>query len=250
METTNIRKRGELTLWGYGERELETLGEFAEINKDKFNSFFDYATEIATPLNITVEDLADMFLELYKYRYMIIDFEQDTNYNTYYKRAKIVYNLNKNKYIKLVNTEIAEYNPIENYSMTENETGNRTPNLTRTSQGTASESGTNSTTNNTSATSTDSNTSFDSTTFYNNAKTETTDNSTVTGENTATNTSNVTINETGTEQTVREITRKGNIGVTTSQQMLEQERAIADFSTVKVFFEDVAKLLFFDILNL
>lgn len=237
-------------MWEYGERELETLGEFAEINKDKFNSFFDYATEITTPLNITVEDLADMFLELYKYRYMIIDFEQDSNYNTYYKRAKIIYNLNKNKYIKLIATETVEYNPIENYSMTESETGKRTPNLSRSSEGTANQSGTNSESNNTSATSTDSNTSFDSTSFYNNAKNETTGNSTASGENSATSSSTVNIRETGTEQTEREMTRKGNIGVTTTQQMLEQERAVADFSTVKVFFEDVAKLLFFDILNL
>ena len=237
-------------MWGYGERELETLGEFAEINKDKFNSFFDYATEIATPLNITVEDLAEMFLELYKYRYMILDFEQDSNYNTYYKRAKIVYNLNKNKYIKLVATETAEYNPIENYSMTESETGKRTPDLSRSSEGTASQSGMNSATNNTSAISTDSNTSFDSSAFVNNAKNETTGNSTASGENSATSSSTVNIRESGTEQTEREMTRKGNIGVTTTQQMLEQERAVADFSTIKVFFEDVAEMLFFSILNL
>ena len=237
-------------MWGYGERELETLGEFAELNKDKFNSFFDYATEIATPLNIAVEDLAEMFLELYKYRYMIIDFEQDSNYNTYYKRAKIVYTINKNKYIKLVNTEITEYNPIENYSMTESETGKRTPDLTRLSEGTANQNGTNSATNNTSAVSTDSNTSFDSSAFVNNSKNETTGNSTASGENSAESTSTVNIRETGTEQTEREMTRKGNIGVTTTQQMIEQERAVADFSTVKVFFEDVAKMLFFDILNL
>ncbi len=237
-------------MWGYAGIELETLGEFAEKNKDNFSNFFDYATEITSPLNITTNDLSDMFLELYKYRYMIIDCNNNPDYNTYYKRAKIVYNLNKNKYIKLVNTEIVTYNPIENYSMTESETGNRTPNLTRTSQGTANQNDTNSVVNSSTNSSIDSNTSFDSTTFYNNAKNEITDNSTVTGENTSTNTSNVTINETGTEQTEREMTRKGNIGVTTTQQMLEQERTVADFSTVKVFFEDVAKLLFFDILNL
>ena len=237
-------------MWKYGERELETLREFAELNEDKFNSFFDYATEITTPLNITVEELSDMFLELYKYRYMIIDFEQDTNYNTYYKRAKIVYNINKNKYIKLIATETAEYNPIENYSMTESEKRTRTPDLTRVTEGTASESGTNSANNTTNNTSVDSNTSFDSTTFVNNSKNELTGNSNTTGENTAKSNSTVNSKETGTEQTTNELTRKGNIGVTTTQQMLEQERAVADFSTVKVFFEDVAKMLFFDILNL
>ena len=237
-------------LCGYNEVELETLEEFAEKNKANFVNFFDYATDIATPFDFSTSDLADMFLELYKYRYMIIDCNKIADYNAYYKRAKIVYNINKTKYIKLVATEIAEYNPIENYSMSETANETRTPNLTRTAEGTASESGTNKANNTTSNTSTDSNTSFDSTAFVNNSKNELTGTANTTGENTAKSNSTVTSKETGTEQTTNELTRKGNIGVTTTQQMLEQERAIADFSTIKVFFEDVAKLLFFDILNL
>ena len=237
-------------LCDYGGVELETLGEFAEKNKANFTNFFDYATEIATPFDFSTSDLADMFLELYKYRYMIIDCNKITDYNTYYKRAKVAYNINKHKYIKLIATEIAEYNPIENYLMSETSSEMRTPNLIRTSEGTASESGTNKANNITSNTSTDSNTTFDSTAFVNNAKNELTGNSNTTGENTATSNSSVTNKETGTEQTTNELTRRGNIGVTTTQQMLEQERAIADFSTIKIFFEDVAKLLFFDILNL
>lgn len=234
----------------YSGVELETLEDFAEKNKANFANFFDYATDIATPFDFSTSDLADMFLELYKYRYMIIDCNKIADYNTYYKRAKVVYNLNKNKYIKLVATETVEYNPIENYSMTENSDETRTPNLTRSSEGTANESGTNSANNTTNNTSTDSNTSFDSADFINNSKNELTGNSITTGENTAKSNSTVTSKETGTEQTTNELTRKGNIGVTTTQQMLEQERAIADFSTIKIFFEDVAKLLFFDILNL
>lgn len=234
----------------YNGVELETLEDFAEKNKANFTNFFDYATELATPFNFSTSDLSDMFLELYKYRYMIIDCNKIADYNTYYKRAKVIYNLNKNKYIKLVATETVEYNPIENYSMTESESGTRTPDLSRVAEGTASESGTNSANNTTSNTSTDSNTSFDSTAFVNNSKNELIGNSNTTGENTAKSNSTVISKETGTEQTTNELTRKGNIGVTTTQQMLEQERTIADFSTIKVFFEDVAKLLFFDILNL
>lgn len=234
----------------YSGVELETLEDFAEKNKANFANFFDYATDIASPFNFSTTDLSDMFLELYKYRYMIIDCNKIADYNTYYKRAKVVYNLNKNKYIKLVATETVEYNPIENYSMIENGNETRTPNLTRSSEGTSSESGTNSAKNTTNNTSTDSNTSFDSADFINNSKNELTGNATTTGENTAKSNSTVNSKETGTEQTTNELTRKGNIGVTTTQQMLEQERAIADFSTIKIFFEDVAKLLFFDILNL
>lgn len=237
-------------LCGYDGVELETLEEFAEKNKANFSNFFDYATDIATPLNFSITDLSDMFLELYKYRYMIIDCNKIADYNTYYKRAKVVYNLNKNKYIKLIATETVEYNPIENYSMTERANETRVPNLTRTAEGVSSESGTNSANNTSSNTSTDSNTSFDSTAFVNNSKNELTVNSNTTGENTAKSNSSVTNKETGTEQTTNELLRKGNIGVTTTQHMLAQERTIADFSSIKIFFEDVAKLLFFDILNL
>ena len=40
-----------------------------------------------------------------------------------------------------------------------------------------------------------------------------------------------------------ELTRKGNIGVTTSQQMIESERQIVRISLVKEFFDDIAKQL-------
>ena len=38
--------------------------------------------------------------------------------------------------------------------------------------------------------------------------------------------------------------RTGNIGVTTSQQMLESERQLAYIDIVKIFFDDISKFIF------
>ena len=52
-----------------------------------------------------------------------------------------------------------------------------------------------------------------------------------------------TTTETGTDTTNRELTRAGNIGVTTSQQMIESERKLRDFSAVNLFLNDVANYI-------
>lgn len=47
-----------------------------------------------------------------------------------------------------------------------------------------------------------------------------------------------------TREEARELSRRGNIGVTTSQQMLEQERQVVRFSVIQEFFKDLeAQLL-------
>ena len=46
-----------------------------------------------------------------------------------------------------------------------------------------------------------------------------------------------------TDTNNHELTRKGNIGVTTSQQMIESERQLVRFSLLKEFFEDINKEL-------
>lgn len=45
------------------------------------------------------------------------------------------------------------------------------------------------------------------------------------------------------DQNVHSLTRRGNIGVTTSQQMIESERQLVRFSLLKEFFEDINKEL-------
>lgn len=46
-----------------------------------------------------------------------------------------------------------------------------------------------------------------------------------------------------TKEEARELSRRGNIGVTTSQQMLEQERQVVRFSVIEEFFKDLENQL-------
>lgn len=71
----------------------------------------------------------------------------------------------------------------------------------------------------------------------------------LTGRKTAGSPGAATYTDTKTYETGRkdtkdhELTRKGNIGVTTSQQMIESERQLVRFSILKEFFEDINKEL-------
>lgn len=78
----------------------------------------------------------------------------------------------------------------------------------------------------------------------------------VTGNSTSTNSGGTkTVNsgtntskETGTDMTEHTLTRKGNIGVTTSQQMLESELALAEKMNIfKVIEQDLAAKIFFQV---
>lgn len=81
---------------------------------------------------------------------------------------------------------------------------------------------------------------------YNTTKT---DNNTETFNNTDattitnTETRNLTNSNEGENETERTLTRSGNIGVTTSQQMLQSERELWDWNFFNVVFEDIDKTL-------
>lgn len=140
------------------------------------------------------------------------------------------------KYNKLLATEKLEYNPIENYSMTENGTDVRTPDLVSntTASGTSSGNATDSSTNTSAVTTYDNTADF----INQNKGTADTTNTTST-ENSSTGKTTTT----GTEKTTHEFKRSGNIGVTTSQQMIQSEREIADFSVLAQFVNDIANLI-------
>lgn len=138
----------------------------------------------------------------------------------------------KYEYDKLVDTLSLEYNPIENYSMTETGTDTRTPNITQTNKGI------NTNTVGVDTSITTGKTTFDkSDSFINDTKT------TNTGTNTDTQDINTTVTTAGNEKTVHEFTRSGNIGVTTSQQMIESERQLAMFSVVDLFVKAIADII-------
>lgn len=184
------------------------------------------------------------------------------------------------KYSTLVSTIGLDYDPIQNYSMTETAHDTRTPNLqksetatrtgddTRTISNTEKNTGTETRGVDTTDTATTSGadihgvTTFDNVATYANAdKTDHTSNATTTTNSTDTltldtnsinsasdklthnTTDTTTAAETGTETTERTLTRQGNIGVTTSQQMIQSERNIADFSPVDIYLQDIANLI-------
>ena len=219
-------------------KKLITLNEWVEL----FPSIQTIFDKVSTDLKIfTIFTSAEMFYyfadkfgerDFYKY----YDTENNTSNTNMVKQASDYIALygksHKYEYDKLVDTLSLEYNPIENYSMTEKGTDTRTPNITQTNKGV----NTNTVGIDTSITT--GKTTFDkSNSFINDTKT------TNTGTNTDTQDINTTVTTAGNEKTVHEFTRSGNIGVTTSQQMIESERQLAMFSVVDLFVKAIADII-------
>lgn len=219
-------------------KKLITLNEWVEL----FPSIQTIFDKVSTDLKLfTIFTSAEMFYyfadkfgerDFYKY----YDTENVTNNTNMVKQASDYIALygksHKYEYDKLVDTLSLEYNPIENYSMTEKGTDTRTPNITQTNKGV------NTNTVGVDTSITTGKTTFDkSDSFINDTKT------TNTGTNTDTQDINTTVTTTGNEKTVHEFTRSGNIGVTTSQQMIESERQLAMFSVVDLFVKAIADII-------
>ena len=219
-------------------KKLITLNEWVEL----FPSISTIFDKVSTDLKLfTIFSSAEMFSyfankfgerDFYKY----YDTENDTSNTNMVKQASDYIALygksHKYEYDKLVDTLSLKYNPIENYSMTEKGTDTRTPNITQTNKGV------NKNTVGVDTSITTGKTTFDkSDSFINDTKT------TNTGTNTDTQDINTTVTTAGNEKTVHEFTRSGNIGVTTSQQMIESERQIAMFSVVDLFIKAIADII-------
>lgn len=219
-------------------RKTITLNEWVE----KFPTISTIFDKVSTDLKLfTIFTSSEMFSyfankfgerDFYKY----YDNENSTSNTNMVKQVSDYIALygksHKYEYDKLVDTLSLEYNPIENYSMTEKGTDTRTPNITQTNKGINK----NTVGINTSITT--GKTTFDrSDSFINDTK------ATNTGTNTDTQDINTTVTTAGTEKTVHEFTRSGNIGVTTSQQMIESERQLAMFSVVDLFVKAIADII-------
>lgn len=219
-------------------KKLITLNEWIGLFPS-INTIFD---KVSTNLKLfTIFTSAEMFSyfankfgerDFYKY----YDTENDTSNTNMVKQASDYIALygksHKYEYDKLVATLSLEYNPIENYSMTEKGTDTRTPNITQTNKGI------NTNTIGVDTSITTGKTTFDkSNSFINDTKT------TNTGTNTDTQDINTTVTTAGNEKTVHEFTRSGNIGVTTSQQMIASERQLAMFSVVDLFVKAIADII-------
>ena len=151
--------------------------------------------------------------------------EVQNAYQEFVKLVKSHLLLNSYKYSGLYKTTQLEYNPIENYSMSESGTDIHTPNLTTTDRTNIGEQAN-------STTSTDSVSPYDTQTF-------TDSNKTIVSENNGAREDSNTKTETGTETTMHDFKRSGNIGVTTSQQMIESERKVVNFTFLKIVFRNI-----------
>lgn len=219
-------------------RKIMTVNEWVE-NFPAIETIFDKISKELKLFTILTSDemffyFAGKFGERDFYKYY--DNENATSNTNMVKQASDYIALygksHKYEYDKLVDTLSLEYNPIENYSMTEKGTDTRTPNITQTNKG----KNTNTVGFDTAITT--GKTTFDkSASFINDTKT------TNTGTNTDTQDIDTTVTTAGNEKTVHELTRSGNIGVTTSQQMIESERKLAMFSVVDLFVKAVADII-------
>ena len=176
--------------------------------------------------------------------------------------ASNIYLSNEYRYNTLYSTIIQEYNPIENYSMTEkietayngkeinattftgSEKETHSINEERTEHSQTNEGGT---------TNVLKTAPYDSESFFNKEQSTTTQDSPTSSEiaigNTGENTTQKTF-ENRSDNNVKSFegrndvvthTRSGNIGVTTSQQMLESQRALANFNFVGIVARDIVK---------
>lgn len=215
-----------------------TLNEWAEVFPAIETIFDKISKELKLFTILAPDEMFFYFVNKFGERdfYKYYDNENTTSNTNMVKQASDYIALygksHKYEYDKLVDTLSLEYNPIENYSMTEKGTDTRTPNITQTNKG----KNTNTVGLDTSITT--GKTTFDkSDSFINDSKT------TNTGTNTDTQDIDTTVTTAGNEKTVHEFTRSGNIGVTTSQQMIQSERELAMFSVVDMFVKAIADII-------
>lgn len=219
-------------------KKLITLNEWVELFPS-IQTIFDRVSQNLKLFTIfTSSEMFSYFVNKFGERdfYKYYDSENTASNTNMVKQASDYIALygksHKYEYDKLVDTLSLEYNPIENYSMTEKGTDTRTPNITQTNKGV------NTNTVGVDTSITTGKTTFDkSDSFINDTKT------TNIGTNTDTQDINTTVITAGNEKTIHEFTRSGNIGVTTSQQMIESERQLAMFSVVDLFVKAIADII-------
>ena len=228
------------------------------------------AQKIVTPIVIDISDNSQP-----------LDTEQRT------KLAGIVFTLFSRKWERFWNVLNAEYDPISNYDMTEteyieidvNDTRQNTGTVTNVTDDVVRETGTVTNVTDTDTTQTgtvsdngsnsvdngiygfNSSTSIDSNTSDGTVTNTRTDNLAGTDDTTETRTDNLTKDRdisdtetrnlsdvlTGNKDTARTLTRSGNIGVTTSQQMIESELELWQWNFFKSVYEDIDSICCLDV---
>lgn len=256
-------------------RELYNLNSNVNSIFDMVKSIFDTPiSESHTLFNIFMFKYGDCHVD--RILFNVDNFGQqdiiEMMYEIYY-----FYLENKYKFDTLIQSEKFEYNPIENYNMSEHTENTRTPDLEHETTYNTTDTRTPNLTDSTESeyiprvkyktetdnTDTEKVSAYDTNNFANNKQNildgentvtpilgtnnkgdETSETTTHTGTDTNKKTGSDTTTDTGSETFEQDLTRSGNIGVTTSQQMIQSEREIADFSALTVFMRGVADRIF------
>lgn len=195
----------------------------------QFENIFD-SVNFFIPLNIQSADLYLMWLLRYStFNYISDDESEIKSY------MGILSKIYSERFTKSVNALLTDYNPIENYNSTETESIEMSGTNSTTSE--LSTTATGETTTNTTGVTTETLSPYDSENFNNNSKNSSSGNTT---ENTSSsdNSSNTT-SGTSSQTNARTLKRSGNIGVTTSQQMLQSEIELRKNDLINDFFNIV-----------
>lgn len=188
------------------------------------------------PLNIYPSDLYLLWVLRYSnFKYISDDKDEIKSY------IDILSKIYSNRFTKSVSAILADYNPIENYNSTETESTEMTGTNSTTSE--ISTTATGETTSNTTGETTETLSPYDSENFNNNSKNNSSANTT---ENTSSsdNSSN-TMSGTSSQTNARTLKRTGNIGVTTSQQMIQSEIELRKNDLINDFFDIVQNYILF-----
>lgn len=205
---------------------------FKDVEESKRRIFYNiYVANVFTWLNEEKADIYD-FLYFHNSYSKIISFLYEEVINNSSLMSVLISSIierYKDKWNRLYDSLITQqYNPLENYSMEESEKS-KVANVDSVKSN-SSDSGT--------ANSTNDNYGFNSITAQPATKSTTT--------TSATSTNNV--DGTKTTDSDKTLTRKGNIGVTTSQQMLESEVILRNkYLFQDIIFKDLDDILMLDI---
>jgi len=210
--------------------------------KDKITEFSPIFSNVHffEPLNISAVDLFNIFnMKYYSFIYISDDVIEISS---------IISNLSKvyeNEYTTKVKMLLLEYNPIENYNSSETETSTSENTTTSENENTTTTT-TNSTTENSGET-TNKVSPYDSENFSNDNNSNSSNTSTLNGTDSTSISDSGNISSNGTAS--RTLTRKGNIGVTTTQQMIESEYELRAKNLVFEFLEKVSKFILLEYIN-
>lgn len=210
--------------------------------KDKITEFSAIFSNVHffEPLGISSLEVYTIFtIKYFNFIYISDDF---TELGSIISNLSEIYN---NEYTTKVTLLLTDYNPIENYNSSETETST---NVTTTTSGTE----------NTTTTTTSSRTEnsgettnkvspYDSENFSNDNNSNSSNTSNVNGTDSTTISDSGNISSNGTIS--RTLTRKGNIGVTTTQQMIESEYELRAKNLVFEFLEKVSKFILLEYIN-